>query len=48
MLRHPLIPALALAFSIFRVLSGNATWVTGLSILLALVWLVTSIQNWRA
>jgi hypothetical protein len=48
MLRHPLIPAIALAFSIFRVVSGNVTWVTVLSIVLALVWLVTSIQNWRA
>ncbi len=48
MLRHPLIPAFALAFSIFRVISGNVTWVTVLSILLAAIWLVTSIQNWRA
>ena len=48
MLRHPLIPAIALAFSIYRVVSGNVAWVARVSNLLALVWLVTSIQNWRA
>lgn len=45
MLNHPILPAILLAISGYRLLSGTATWWTAVSIVAAALWLFTNVKR---
>jgi hypothetical protein len=45
---HPVVPAIVLALAIVRMLAGGVSWLTFVSIPLAMLWLVVEIRGWTA
>ena len=45
---HPIVPAIVLALAIVRALAGGVSWLTFVSVPLAMLWLVTEIRGWNA
>jgi hypothetical protein len=48
MLNHPVLPAILLAVSAYRLLMGSATWLTAVSALAAAAWLASAWKDWQA